>query len=336
MIQIKPIAITMGDPAGIGGDTAIKNWYYYRNSLPVFFLIDNPNRIIELAKVLSLNIKIQIIDHPDQAKKYFTHYLPILPIQLNSKFQVGEINIENTPCIIKSIKIAAELAHNKLIAGIVTNPTNKHIIKKYDSKHCGQTELIAQLDSKKNAVMMLKSDNLKVVPLTRHIAIKQVSSSISQSLIINTVKILYQNAFLYCKNPNPKIAISALNPHAGEQGSIGDEEINIITPAIKELQKAKYQVSGPHPADTLFAHNIEKYQIIICMYHDQALIPIKLLNHFTAANITLGLSFIRTSPDHGTAFTLSGTNKVNYNGLKYAIMTCQQMYLNSIQQTNNE
>ena len=238
-----------------------------------------------------------------------------MPTKRNVIFKLGRPNKKNNSAIIESIDKAVYLAKNKKVSGIVTLPIYKKNLIEDGFKFPGHTEYLSHKD-KSDSLMVLMNKKLKVATVTTHIPISKVSKSLNKSLIIKKINILHESLIKDFKINYPKIAISSLNPHAGEEGRIGREEIEIIIPALKYLRRNNINVIGPLPADTLFnKDNLEEYDARLCMFHDQALIPIKTLDFFNGVNFTSGLSFIRTSPDHGTAFNISGKNIANPNSL---------------------
>ena len=244
---------------------------------------------------------------------------------------MGKPSIVNCEFIKSSILKCIELESKTSVSAIVTNPINKKIMYKSGFKYAGHTEFLAS-HSKINTqpVMMLVAQDLKTVPLTIHVPISEVSGLISKELIIKTVKIVAKDLTEYFGINKPKIFITGLNPHAGENGTFGDEEQNIIIPAIRKIKNSNdFEIQGPFSADTLFHSEARKqYDVAICMYHDQALIPIKTIDFNNGVNVTLGLDFIRTSPDHGTGFDIAGKNNASPDSLIAAINLAYSMSVN--------
>lgn len=338
---MRPIAISCGDPSGIGTEIIIKAWLnreFY--NLPCFFIVGSYEIILEYSKLLNINIPLQKIkahnlqNHHDINKIYKTS-LPILNIKNKQIFSPSIARTENASGIIECIETAVKLVFKGYASAIVTCPIAKKNLYNAGFKFPGHTEFLAHLAYKytnilPHPVMMLKGKELAVVPTTIHIALKEIADILTPKLIIDTVKITYQSLKQQFNIKNPRISIAGLNPHAGEDGSMGLEEQNIITPAIDGLKKIDIFAQGPLPADTMFHKNaIANYDVAICMYHDQALIPIKTLHFDDAVNITLGLPFIRTSPDHGTAFNIAGKNIASYKSLAEAILIAQEMLQNN-------
>ena len=317
MYQTTPLAITMGDPRGIGAEITLKSWRDQRADLVPFYVIDDPDRISRINRQLNLNCAVQPVTDPGQVSEVFKEALPVYDIGDQVVGLPGELNARDTPLVIKSLEIAVEQVLKGQASALVTNPVHKASLYEAGFSHPGHTEFLADLASvNTEPVMMLASDRLRVVPVTRHVALSSAISTLSESLIIETTKITERALKRDFGIAAPQIAIAGLNPHAGERGAMGTEDIDIIVPAINKLIEQGIAVSGPLSADTLFHESARKtYDAAICMYHDQALIPIKTLDFDTAVNVTLGLPFIRTSPDHGTALDIAGTNVATENSL---------------------
>ena len=233
---------------------------------------------------------------------------------------------KNDSAIIASILHAIDFIKNNKINAIVTNPVNKNSLKHNKRQYNGQTELFADIFNSNQEVMLLTSDEMRVIPLTRHIPISLIPSSINKKLIIDTTIVGIESLKKYFNIAEPKVAITGLNPHAGDNGLIGSEEIEIITPAVEYLQKQSHSVSGPLSADSLFHDtSLRKYDLIVCMYHDQALIPIKARSLYSAVNVTLGLDIIRTSPDHGTGYDIANKFIADESSLIEALILAEKM-----------
>ena len=309
------IVITSGDPSGIGPEIVQKAWICLKkNPSNEFFWIGDPLHLPDS------NIPWQQIEHPDQASKVFGDALPILIHKFAYPIKVGQHQPENAADVIKVIKKAVGLVKTNKAQALCTSPINKNVLMSgANFPYTGHTEFLANLDAIDNPVMMLACSKLKVVPVTTHLPLKDVPSRISKKLLAETIKIT--NAALKEKFgiSEPILAISGLNPHAGENGQLGDEEEKIIIPVIRDLE-GKINIIGPLSADTMFHPDARaKYDVAIMMYHDQALVPLKTIGFNEGVNITLGLSFIRTSPDHGTAFDLAGQNAANETSTVNAI-----------------
>ena len=309
------IVVTSGDPSGIGPEIVQKAWIRLKkHPLNEFFWIGDPLHLPDS------NIPWQQIEHPDQASKVFGDALPILIHKFAHPMKVGQHQPENAADVIKVIKKAVGLVKTNKAQALCTSPINKNVLMSgANFPYTGHTEFLANLDAIDNPVMMLACSKLKVVPVTTHLPLKDVPSQISKKLLTETIKIT--NAAMKEKFgiSEPILAISGLNPHAGENGQLGDEEEKIIIPVIRDLE-GKINIIGPLSADTMFHPDARaKYDVAITMYHDQALVPLKTIGFDEGVNITLGLSFIRTSPDHGTAFDLAGQNAANETSTVNAI-----------------
>jgi len=334
-MQHLPIAVTMGDPAGCGGEITIRSWVESRDKLPSFFLIDDIERLKKLSDKVNINCEFKEIKNPKEALLIFKDFLPVIQVEppLSSQVILGKHNPLNNPSIISSIETAVKFASNNLVKAIVTNPIFKSGLQNTGFKYSGHTEYLGDLASIKTPPIMMLSTNkakepLRVVPITTHISHSEVSSELNKDKIIEYSKRVHRYLIEDFGIKKPKIAISALNPHAGEDGKLGLEEKEIIIPAVEKLNNILPDILGPFPADTLFyPENRKNYDAIICMYHDQALIPLKTIDFFGSVNITLGLPFIRTSPDHGTAFDLVGKNSVRNDSFISALQIADKISL---------
>ena len=324
----KRILITSGEPAGISSEITIKAIKKLKRvSDTELVIITDPSLIKCELKNLNLSAELNILDKSLNFKDYKQNFMNIIPINLNEKSFSGILNKKNSDFVINSIKTSVNLLLQKKANAVVTNPINKFILKSNNFKFNGHTEYLGYLSKfNKTPVMMLEAKKLRVVPLTTHIPISLVPKKLNSKMIIEKIKIINKELTEFYKIKNPKIYVSGLNPHSGDGGKVGKEELKIIYPAIKELEEKGYNVKGPIPGDTLFKKNkIKEYDVAVCMYHDQALIPIKTLYSGNIINITLGLDFIRTSPDHGTALDIAGKNKADPNSLILAIRKAEDL-----------
>lgn len=329
---MKPLIITMGEPSGIGGELTLKAWSSRHDSgVPPFFTIDDPARL----KAIDPTVPLQVIERADQALDVFDTALPVLHLSLNAPSQAGVLNAINGECVLESIRRAVELSLKGEAAGVVTNPIHKAALYDIGFKHPGHTEFVAELCSQYGGgqdevpVMMLAAKDLRVVPLTVHIPLSDVPAAISEDLICKKVRIIARSLQDDFKIETPRIAVAGLNPHAGEQGKIGVEDQEVIAPALDILRREGIDVSGPYPADTMFHEEARrKYDVALGMYHDQALIPLKTLDFHGGVNVTLGLSVVRTSPDHGTALDIAGKNIARPDSLINAIQMAAEIALN--------
>jgi len=317
----------MGDPAGISAEITIKSWLLRKSKyIPPFIFFGSNKLLLKRAKEMGLNIETKIIqDFQNFEPDYFLKFIPVYDIPIFDE-KLGLYEEKNDSAVIESILHTIDFIKNNKINAIVTNPVNKNSLKHNERQYSGQTELFADIFNSKQQVMLLTSDEMRVVPLTRHIPISLIPSSINKKLIIDTTIVGIESLKKYFNITKPKVAITGLNPHAGDNGLIGSEEIEIITPAVEYLQKQSYSVSGPLSADSLFHDSsLRKYDLIVCMYHDQALIPIKARSLYSAVNVTLGLDIIRTSPDHGTGYDIANKFVANEASLIEALILAEKM-----------
>ena len=324
----KRILITAGEPASISSEITIKAiTKLKKESNSELILITDPSLIKHEIKNLNKTAELNILDKKLKFKDYKNNFINIIPIQLSEKTIPGILNKKNSDFVLKSIKMSVDFLLQKKANAVVTNPINKFIMKSNNFKFNGHTEYLGHLSKfNKQPIMMLESDKLRVVPLTTHIPISSVSKKLNKKMIIEKINILNNELINIYKIKNPKIYISGLNPHSGDGGKIGKEELTLIYPAIRKLEELGLNVQGPFPGDTLFQKNkIKEYDVAVCMYHDQALIPIKTLYSGNVINITLGLDFIRTSPDHGTALDIAGKKKADPNSLILAIKKAEDL-----------
>ena len=303
-----PLAVTMGDPAGIGGEILLTAWLARRAHGPAFLALDDPDRLMALAVPLGLSVPIRVVATAAEAASVFPVALPVLPVRLAVAPVPGRTDPANAPAILASIRLAAALALRGEAGGVVTNPINKAALYDAGFAHPGHTEFLAELTHATNRpIMMLASPMLRVVPVTVHASLRRAIEALDTEAIIVTARITAAALARDFGLPRPRLAIAGLNPHAGEQGALGDEERTIIGPAIAALRAEGLDVSGPWSPDTMFTADARtRYDVAICMYHDQALIPLKTLDMHHGVNVTLGLPIVRTSPDHGTAFDIAG------------------------------
>jgi 4-hydroxythreonine-4-phosphate dehydrogenase len=325
---VRPSAVTMGEPAGIGGEIALKAWLgRVRHAIRPFFIIDDADRLSQLAEALGLECPVVAIGRSEEALSRFDDALPVLPQPLAVPAQPGHLNPINGAAVRQSIERAVSLAQSGEAGAVVTNPIHKLGLSKSGFEYPGHTEFLAALAGiKSEPVMMLADPQLRVVATTRHVSVQQAVRSLTTSLIEETAHITDAALRRDFGLERPRLAISALNPHAGEGGLMGKEEHDIIEPAIERLRAEGLNVTGPHPADTLFhARARANYDAALCMYHDQALIPIKTIAFDSAVNVTLGLPFVRTSPDHGTALDIAGHGTADESSLVSALKMAGDM-----------
>lgn len=321
---VLPLALTMGDPAGIGLDITLAAYAAKdRQPLPTFVLVACPAAVAERARLLGLgDVAIATVAKPSEASRLFATALPVLAlpaaVEPVSPVVVGRPDPGHAAAVVAAIATSVDLAVAGEVAAIVTNPIAKATLYAAGFAHPGHTEYLAELARRQAALpagaplMLLAAEELKVVPLTIHIPLADVARAITTQKLIDAAKLLDTALKTDFGILRPRIAVCGLNPHAGESGTIGREEIEIITPALRALDAGGMAVTGPHSADTLFhATARAHYDAVIAMYHDQALIPLKTLAFDRGVNVTLGLPFVRTSPDHGTAFDIAGTGRAS-------------------------
>jgi 4-hydroxythreonine-4-phosphate dehydrogenase len=325
------LALTMGDPAGIGPDLSLVAWRNRdRLDVPAFFWIGDPDCLRARSKILDLDIPL-VETTPERAVSDFADALPVLPLHLEREAHAGEPDSRNAGPIIEAIRLAVELTLSGRALAVVTNPIAKAVLYSAGFEFPGHTEYLAHLASQAlgrtaTPVMLLAGPQLRVAPVTIHIPLKDVPGALSTDAIVETAEIMARDLTSRFGFASPRIAISGLNPHAGENGALGSEDAAIIAPAIDRLRALGIDATGPLPADTMFhAEARERYDAALCMYHDQALIPAKTLGFHDSVNATLGLPFIRTSPDHGTAFSLAGTGSARADSLIAAIKLAAHM-----------
>ncbi len=320
-----PLALTIGEPAGIGPDLALAVWRRRRElDVPVFYLIGAPDFLASRARALGLDVPFASVT-PAQAAATFARALPVLALDLPVTAAPGKPDATSAPAAIAAIRRAAADVMAGRAAALVTNPIAKSVLTRAGFAEPGHTEFLGKLAQEATGkpvtpVMLLWSPELAVVPVTVHIPLRQVFSVLSTELIVETGRIVARDLVARFRIARPRLVVAALNPHAGEDGTLGEEDATIVAPAVARLQGEGIDARGPLPADTLFHTRArENYDVALCMYHDQALIPIKTLAFDHGVNVTLGLPFVRTSPDHGTAFDIAGTGKADPSSLVAAL-----------------
>ena len=329
----KPLALTLGDPAGIGPDITLLAWQSRRTtSIPSFVLLGDPGVLAERAGALGLAVRIEPIGDIAAAPPIFANALPVLPVPVARPVVAGQPDPANAAIVEQSIERAVALVQSGAASAVVTNPISKATLARAGFGFPGHTEFLAALAGREasEAVMMLVGEDLKVVPVTIHLPLKDVIGALSTERILKTLEITARDMSRYFSLARPRIAVTGLNPHAGEDGTMGREESETIVPAIEAARRQGLDVTGPYPADTLFHAEARKaYDVAVAMYHDQALIPVKTLAFDTGVNVTLGLPFVRTSPDHGTAFALAGTGRASPRSLIEALRLADAMQRNA-------
>ncbi len=326
----KPLALTSGEPAGIGPDIAIEAWLRRKEAkLPPFYLLGDRNHFAGRAEALDSRVEFADVG-PEDACSAFADALPVVSTGVKATAQPGKPDGSSADAAIASIRQAVGDVAAGRASAVVTNPIAKSVLYRAGFNHPGHTEFLAELAGQNGhtpqPVMMLWSPALAVVPVTIHLALREAIEQLSSGLIVSTARIAVADLKARFGIARPRLAISGLNPHAGEFGTLGSEDEEIVSPAIAVLRNAGIDARGPLPADTMFHEAARKtYDCAICMYHDQALIPIKTIAFDDAVNVTLGLPFIRTSPDHGTAFDIAGSGKANPASLIAALKLAARM-----------
>jgi len=318
---MRPLALTMGDPAGIGGELTLRAWLALHRGGLSYVALDDPARLRALANSLELDVPIGEVARAEAASTLFPDALPVLPVPLAATPQPGRPNKANASAVIASIERATMLALAGDVRGVVTNPINKAGLYSAGFAYPGHTEFLAALTGATGRqVMMLASPQLRVVPVTVHASLRDSLAMLTTNLIVATARTTADSLRTSFGIARPRLAVAGLNPHAGESGALGTEEATIIGPAIGALRASGEDVSGPWPPDTMFTHAARaRYDVAICMYHDQGLIPLKTLDMDHGVNVTLGLPIVRTSPDHGTAFDIAGKGIADPSSLIAAI-----------------
>lgn len=322
-----PLALTMGEPAGIGGEITLKAWRErVTGAIPPFFTIDDPARLAALARTIDVDVPVREIHDPGDAARVFPDALPVLAQVLPRLPIPGRPDPANAPAVIAAIERAVTLVRDRRAGAVVTNPIHKETLYDAGFAYPGHTEFLGALAHVVHPVMMLAGPELRVVPVTIHLSLADALATLTTAAIVTCGRVTAAALARDFGVARPRLTVAALNPHAGEAGAMGHEERDIIAPAVAALAAQGIDVSGPAPADTLFhAGARTRYDVVLCMYHDQALIPLKTLDFERGINVTLGLPFIRTSPDHGTALDIAGRGTANSASLMAALTTAGAM-----------
>ena len=326
----KPLAVSMGEPAGVGPDIVLQLYARRREfGLPAFCLFGHPEFLRARATRLGLDIAVAESE-PAGATDVFEQALPVVPVAGLVPDRPGQTTQVSASAVIGSIEAAVAATLTGACRGLVTAPIHKGVLYHAGFKHPGHTEFLAELCANggkaRLPVMMLAHGGLRAVPVTIHVPIREVPGLLTKELVVETVRVVAHDLKQRFGIANPQVAVAGLNPHAGEGGAIGREDIEIVAPAVAQLQFEGIGVEGPLPADTLFyPTHWAKYDAVVAMYHDQALIPIKTVAFEDAVNVTLGLPIVRTSPDHGTAFDLAGTGRASPKSFLAAIEMADAM-----------
>ncbi|MFP3943709.1 MAG: 4-hydroxythreonine-4-phosphate dehydrogenase PdxA [Alphaproteobacteria bacterium] len=320
-----PLALTMGEPAGIGPEITVKAWAERRRGVPPFVYLGPAGLLRDTARMLGLDVPVQEVAAPGEAVPLFPRALPVLNLPLAAAPRPGRPEARNADAVTQAIARAVSLTLEGRTRAVVTNPIQKSVLKQAGFAYPGHTEYLGALAMKAGAenvrpVMMLAAPELRVVPVTIHMPLRDVPGALRTDDIIETGVIAAAALRERFGISAPRLAVSGLNPHAGEGGALGTEDEAVIAPAVAALKARGIDVRGPLPADTMFhASARARYDAALCMYHDQALIPVKALAFEEAVNVTLGLPFIRTSPDHGTALDIAGKGVARADNLIAAL-----------------
>jgi 4-hydroxythreonine-4-phosphate dehydrogenase len=315
-----PLALTLGEPAGIGPDLTLKLWLERKaRKLPPFAFLADADFVAARAKILKLDVPLAECPIEEAAAK-FDAALPLVAPASATAAAPGKPDASSATAARSSIDLAVELVQDSKASAVVTNPIAKHVMQAGGFSFPGHTEYLAHLSKAPRPVMLIWSEELAVIPITIHMPLRDVPNALSTDLIVESARIAANDYRSRFGIANPRLAVCGLNPHAGEEGTIGREDMEIIAPAIRKLRDEGIEASGPHPADSLFHEHARKYyDVALGMYHDQVLAPVKALAFDRAVNVTLGLPFVRTSPDHGTAFDLAGSGTANPSSLEAAL-----------------
>jgi len=327
MDQALPLALTMGDPAGIGGEITLAAWARLRGSGPAFMALDDPGRLSALAARLGWDVRIAEVAGPEEAAAVFAQRLPVMTMRLPVPAEPGRPDPANAPAVLGAIERAVALARAGRVGGVVTNPISKATLYRTGFAFPGHTEFLGALTgTSEPPVMLLASPMLRVVPVTIHVSLRRALDTLTTAEIIRTGLALARGLQEGFGIAAPRIAVAGLNPHAGEEGAMGDEEGHLVLPAIEALKARGIDAFGPLPPDTMFtARARTTYDAALCLYHDQALIPIKTIDMDGGVNVTLGLPIVRTSPDHGTAFGIAGQGVADPGSLIAALRLAAEM-----------
>jgi len=322
---VQPLALTLGEPAGIGPDLALAVWHRrVELNVPPFYVAADPQFLGRRAVSLGLNVPLSVVN-PEAAVAAFHTALPVVALDVAASAEPGRPDRSSAPAALASIRRAVADVMRGAAAAVVTNPVAKNVLYKSGFAEPGHTEFLAKLVQEATGkvlrpVMLLWSPELAVVPVTIHLPLREIFKELTTELIVETGRIVARDLRTRFQLARPRLAIAGLNPHAGEDGALGEEDRAIVAPAVAQLASEGIEAHGPMPADSMF-HEAARatYDVALCMYHDQALIPIKTLAFDHAVNATLGLPFVRTSPDHGTAFDIAGTGRADPASLVAAL-----------------
>jgi 4-hydroxythreonine-4-phosphate dehydrogenase len=321
----RPLALTLGEPAGIGPDITFQAWRARAElELPPFYLIADPEFVMRRARHMGLDVPIAAVE-PAAAAAAFASALPVVDVGVPISAEPGRPDQSSAPAAIAAIRRAVADVGEGSASAVVTNPVAKNVLYRSGFAEPGHTEYLARLSAEATGVaahpvMMLWSPELAVVPVTIHLPLKDIFARLTGELVVETGRIVARDLRERFGIARPRLAVAGLNPHAGEEGALGDEDLSMVRPAVERLKAEGIDARGPLPADSMFhAAARASYDAALAMYHDQALIPIKTLAFDHAVNVTLGLPFVRTSPDHGTAFDIAGSGRADPSSLIAAL-----------------
>ena len=337
-----PVAVSLGEPAGIGPEVILKAWLAReQEGISPFLVIGDASHLKQLAQRLELDVPVQACQ-AEAAADVFPDALPVLQSGAALKSEPGKPHADDAIHVMEYIRSGVDLVMSGKAGALATAPINKLALYAAGFKHPGHTEFLGELAGQHTGrkalpVMMLAGPHLRTVPVTVHIALSEVPAALSTKNILKTCRIVAHDLKARFAIATPRLAVSGLNPHAGEGGAMGREDDAVIRPAVEALQAEGIEAFGPVPADTMFHAAARKgYDAAICMYHDQALIPVKTIGFDDTVNVTLGLPFIRTSPDHGTAFDIAGTGKANPASMIAALKMASAMAANAAHGTGED
>ena len=322
-----PIAVTMGEPAGVGGELTLKCWLRRESEgLSPFFAVDSPSRLESTSRDLALGVPVRRIEAAAEAPAAFRESLPVMAIEVPVDVAPGRPDPANSAAVVRSIDAAVATVRRGEAAAVVTNPIHKATLSRSKFPHPGHTEYLGVLARAPKPTMMLVGDGLRVVPVTGHMALGDAIAALTPEVIETAARVTRDALVARFGIDRPRLAVAALNPHAGEDGLFGEEERTIVRPAVESLRADGIDARGPLPADSLFhAGARAMYDAAICMYHDQALIPLKAIDFMGGVNVTLGLPFVRTSPDHGTALDIAGRGMADETSMVNAFKLAARM-----------
>ena len=304
----KPLAVALGDPAGIGPEIVAKAWERRRSDrLSCFFAVGSAEALAAV-----WNGPLAIVSDPEEAESAFEDALPVIRVDRGTDVVPGQPTLEGARNAFDALELAVGLARSTAASALVTGPVSKAQLYAVGFSHPGQTEFVAERCgvAPDRVAMMLAGPTLRTVPVTTHVPLRDVPSLLTTELIVAKGRTTIRGLRRLFGIERPRLAVAGLNPHAGEGGALGREEIDIVEPAIERLREEDAEVSGPHAADTMFHARFRSgYDAALCLYHDQALVPLKTLHFDDGVNMTLGLPIVRTSPDHGTAFAIAGQDR---------------------------